>query len=281
MSGFKIISADERLAAPRTIKGVIFGTHGIGKTSLLTHLDPTKTLFIDLEAGDLAIGDFPVAKIKVRTWEEARDLACLVGGPNPAFRADQSYSQAHYDHLTKETPPEFFDAFETYFWDSISVASRLCFQWATGQPDAFSEKTGKPDIRGAYGLIGRELVGWFTQIQHTIGKNVWLVGGLDTKTDDFNRPFYDPQIEGSQAGLKLPGIFDQVISMVELKAPDGTPYRAFVCHKINSWGYPAKDRSGCLEMIEKPHLGELMAKMAAGKRLDTVKTYNLPTTEGE
>ena len=27
-----------------------------------------------------------------------------------------------------------------------------------GQPEAFSEKTGKPDIRGAYGLHGREMI---------------------------------------------------------------------------------------------------------------------------
>lgn len=279
MSGFKIITADERLAAPRAIKGVIFGPHGIGKTTLLTTMDPAKTLFIDLEAGDLAIGDFPVSKVTIRTWEEARDFACLVGGPNPAFRADQSYSQAHYDHVSSDTPASFLDAFDTFFWDSISVASRLCFQWATGQPEAVSEKTGKPDVRGAYGLIGRELVGWFTQIQHA-EKNTWLVGGLDTKTDDFNRPFYDPQIEGSQAAMKLPGIFDQIVSMVDLKDTNGKPYRAFVCHKINPWGYPAKDRSGCLEMIEKPHLGELMAKMRSGKRLDSEKTYSLPT-EGE
>jgi len=30
-----IISADQRLAAPRSIKGCIFGKSGIGKTSLL------------------------------------------------------------------------------------------------------------------------------------------------------------------------------------------------------------------------------------------------------
>ena len=50
-----IISADERLAENRGIKGCIFGKSGIGKTSLLWTLDPDRTLFMDLEAGDLAI----------------------------------------------------------------------------------------------------------------------------------------------------------------------------------------------------------------------------------
>ncbi len=39
--------------------------------------------------------------------------------------------------------------------------------------------------------------------------------------------------------------------MVVLKSDDGTPYRAFVCQHINPWGfYPAKDRSGRLEVVE-------------------------------
>jgi hypothetical protein len=39
-------------------------------------------------------------------------------------------------------------------------------------------------------------------------------------------------------------------------------YRAFVCHTLNTWGYPAKDRSGRLDAIEEPHLGRLMEKIA-------------------
>ena len=50
-----IISADQRLAEPRGIKGCIFGKSGIGKTSLLWTIEPESTLFFDLEAGDLAI----------------------------------------------------------------------------------------------------------------------------------------------------------------------------------------------------------------------------------
>ena len=98
------------------------------------------------------------------------------------------------------------------FIDSITVAGRLCFQWCKGQPEAFSEKTGKADIRGAYGLHGREMIGWLTQLQHTRAKNVWFVGILDEKLDDFNRKVFSPQIDGSKTGLELPGIVDEVIT---------------------------------------------------------------------
>ena len=59
-----IISADERLAERRGIKGCIFGKSGIGKTSLLWTLDPDRTLFMDLEAGDLAIEGWTGASIR-------------------------------------------------------------------------------------------------------------------------------------------------------------------------------------------------------------------------
>jgi hypothetical protein len=74
-----------------------------------------------------------------------------------------------------------------------------------------------------------------------------------------------PQIEGAKAGNELPGIFDEIISMVALKDDSGNPYRAFVTHQVNPWGYPAKDRSGRLDMVEEPHLGRLMEKINGPK----------------
>lgn len=43
------------------------------------------------------------------------------------------------------------DRYEYVFIDSLSALSRLCLAWCKTQPQAFSEKTGKPDTRGAYG----------------------------------------------------------------------------------------------------------------------------------
>ncbi len=273
-----IITADQRLAEPRGIKGVIFGRSGIGKTSLLWTLNATTTLFFDLEAGDLAIEGLALDAIRPRTWTECRDFAVFIGGPNPALRADQPYSQAHYDAVcAKFGDPASLAKYDTVFIDSITVAGRLCFGWCKGQPEAHSEKTGKPDVRGAYGLHGREMIAWLTHLQHTRAKNVWFVGILDEKLDDFNRRVFQPQIDGSKTGLELPGIVDQVITMAEFKAADGSLQRGFVCQTLNPWGYPAKDRSGRLDMLEAPHLGRLMEKIRGplspeGRRL----TYQAP-----
>ena len=111
--------------------------------------------------------------------------------------------------------------------------------------------------------MGQEMIGWLTHLQHTRRKNVWFVGILNEALDDFNRRVFSLQIDGSKTGLELPGIVDEVVTLAELKADDGTSYRAFVCHTLNAWGFPAKDRSGRLDLLEPPDLGALIAKCAA------------------
>jgi hypothetical protein len=274
----KIIKASERMAERGGIKAVILGPSGIGKTTLLRTLDPTKTLFLDLEAGDLAVEGWPGDTIRPRTWDDCRTLAALITGPNPALRPEQSYSQAHYDHVNREGDGAAYAQYETVFIDSITVAGRLCFQWAQGQPEAFSEKTGKPDTRGAYGLHGREMLAWLSQLQHCRSKSIVFVGILDEKEDDYGRKQWVAQIEGSKVGRELPGIVDQVITYQELQTEDGTKFRGLVCTSPNAWGYPAKDRSGRLDMIEEPHLGKLFAKIKGGQRKDVLTTA-IPETQ--
>ena len=53
----------------------------MGKTTLARTLDPDTTLFMDLEAGDVAIEDELIDVIRPQTWEECRDFACFLGGP--------------------------------------------------------------------------------------------------------------------------------------------------------------------------------------------------------
>jgi len=258
-----IISADERRAQRRGVKIVILGVSGIGKTTQLKSLDTASTLFIDLEAGDLSVSTWDGDCLRPRTWPEFRDLVVYLAGPNPALPDQAPFSQAHFDHVCSVYgAPASLDKYQTYFCDSITALSRLCFNWAKSQPAAFSDRTGKPDNRGAYGLLGQEMVTALTHLQHARGKNVVFVAILDCKTDDFGRKVFLPQIEGSATALQLPGIVDEVVTLAEIKAEDGSSYRAFVTQTINPFGYPAKDRSGRLDLLEPPDLGALIAKCA-------------------
>ncbi|MBA0014120.1 MAG: ATP-binding protein [Nitrosospira sp.] len=256
-----IISAEQRLNEKRCAKIALIGIPGSGKTSQIRTLNSQTTLFVDTEAGDLAILDWPGDTLRPRTWPEFRDLVVFLAGPMPTALPEQAFSAAHFQHVCGQYgDPAQLAKYDTYFVDSLTVLSRLCFAWCKTQPQALSEKTGKPDNRGAYGLLGTEMITALTHLQHVRDKHVIYVAILEEKTDDFNRRYYQLQLEGAKTALELPGVLDEVITLAILKADDGTPYRGFVTRADNAYGYPSKDRSGRLDAIEEPHLGRLIAK---------------------
>lgn len=223
----QIISADQRLAERRGVKALIVGPAGVGKTSLLRELNCERTIFLDAEAGDLAVQDVQVDTVRVNGWQVARDLACRIGGPNPSFSPTACYSPAHYEAVGGAL--DNLEKYDTVFVDSITEISRLSFRWAEQQPEARSERTGAKDVRGAYGLLGREMLTWLHQLQHARAKNVIFVGILETVVDDFNRKTHQLQCEGSKTSRELPGIVDEIVCMNWIDFGDGKPVRSFVC----------------------------------------------------
>jgi len=259
----KIIPADQRLAEKSGAKILIVGPSGVGKTSLLRTLSAemlASTLFIDIEAGDLAVADLPVASVRPRTWNECRDIACALGGPNPALPANVAYSEAHYNEVMENAELARLAGFSILFVDSLTAAARLCFTHSEQQPEAFTDR-GRKDLRAVYGLHARSMLGWLNQLQHARERTVILVAVLEKNTDELNISTWQPQIEGAKTGRELPAIVDEIITMNWIDFGDRKPVRAFVCTNPNAWGYPAKDRSGRLEQIEPPNLGVLIEKL--------------------
>lgn len=261
-----IITADARAKEFGGVKMLILGPYGIGKTSLLRTLDPQTTLFVDGENGDLAVLDVPNDTMRPVTWPEYRHLAAFIGGPNPSFPGAATYGQEHYDAAVEMfRGADSLDKYETIFVDSITKISRVALQWAQQQPDAFNDK-GKPDLRGAYGILGREMIGFISQVQHVRQKNVIFTCAMEQSKDDFGRMVWEPHLEGAKTGREMPGIVDEVISYSLIDFGDGDPVRAFVTQKDNPYGLPAKDRSGKLDPVEPPDLGALIAKASDQKR---------------
>jgi hypothetical protein len=259
----KVISVDERFAERSGAKVLIMGPPGVGKTSLLkTLVDDlvSTTLFVDIEAGDQAAADLPVACVRPRTWEDCRDLACVLGGPNPALPPTAAYSKHHFDAVSTIGDAVRLASYQVLFVDSVTAASRLSFTHAEQQPESFNER-GRKDLRSTYGFHGRQMIGWLNQIQQACGRHVVLVAILERVTDEFNRSEWRPQIEGRKTSLELPGIVDQLVTMQFIGFGDGKPVRAFVCTSPNPWQFPAKDRSGKLDQIEEPHIGKLITKL--------------------
>ena len=267
----RIVTADERIAVANAKTTVaIFGPAGAGKTSLARTLPPEETVVIDLEAGMKSLQGWGGESIPVRTFQEAADIACLVGGIDPAADANGFFSAAHHEHVVRTYPDlaRMLAAKRYVFVDSITDLTRQAMAWSKVRPEAFSERTGKPDTRGAYGLLARETIGLLKHLQHAPGKTVIFVGILERVVDEFNRETFQPQMEGSKAARELPGIVDQVMTL-SLFDRDGESWRhnpasgaerRLVCRSGNSFGLPAKDRSGNLDETEAPNLMAVLTK---------------------
>ena len=160
------------------------------------------------------------------------------------------------------------------FVDSLTDLTRQAMAWAKQQPEAFSERTGKPDIRGAYGLLAREVITLLKHLQHAEGKTTIFVGILEQINDEFGRSNWQPQLEGGKVARELPGILDQVATL-GLFEPEGDGWRhdpvkgrtrRLVCQTVNPYGLPAKDRSGRLAVTEPADLAALLTKIHSPKK---------------
>ncbi len=274
----RIVTADERLsAAANKTTMALFGPSGVGKTTLVKTLPHETTLCVDLEAGMKSVQDWPSDSIPIRCFEDAIDLACLIGGVNPAADPNGYFSAAHHQHLVTAHPDlaRLLAGKSIVFLDSITDLTRQAMAWAKTRPEAFSDRTGKPDTRGAYGLMAREVIGLLKHLQHAPGKSLIMVGILERVTDDLGRVSWQPQMEGGKAGRELPGVVDQVVSMAlfsrdaqgaPVHDPERGTERRLVCRTANSFGLPAKDRSGRLDETEPPDLASLLRKINLAPR---------------
>ena len=239
-----IVTADQRLA-DATVKGQVWGPAGVGKTTLLKTLDPATTLCGSVEGGLLSVQRadefgprFMGETIEPATWPEIKAIT-------------EGFKQR----------PEALAKYKTVFWDSTSVISHKCLAWCQTQPEAFSEKNGKPEIRGAYGLLAREIVAWAWDWKHMRGVNVWLVGGLEYKENDIGIKEPVPLLAGAKLVAELPYIMDFVLVMDRFKAADGNWYTGLHTDPRGAYrSVPVKTRGGGFEPIEQPHLGKFMAK---------------------
>ena len=264
----KIVTKKERQEEANYSKGLIVGLQGTGKTYLLNTLDPKTTLFVDLEAGDMSVkrweGEYT---LRPENWEEFINLSCLLGGPDYSVK-NGVFSENHYNNVVEAYGKDLQELIDkkikTIFVDSISDASMFAMRFANASPEAISEKTGKFNKLGAYGLVRETQENVLKQIQRARNKNVWFTANLVVKTDpDTGLITKSIDMYGS-VSTKLPYIVDHVLILENLPKEDRTVGRRLICKK-ESGEMLVKTRSSALDVYEKPDLGELQERIMNGK----------------
>lgn len=284
MCALRLITADERLRQRLGKKTILIaGGYKIGKTTLARGLDPETTLFLDFEAGDEALGDWHGMKTNViRTWDDACDIACLIGGVDPAIDDNsplgpQPYGPQHHAWCAAQYGEMFpLDRIETIFADSYTRLSLMCFEWARQQPEAWTLATDRRpsvfDPRNCYGLVGRSMTRLLGHLHYSSTRNIIYVGGLELHKDEFGRETWQIEMAGQVASKIAPYIADTIVSydLFDFDAggtathnPSAGQHRAFVCQRQNPFKLPAGDRSGRLDVMEEPDLWKLIDKMNA------------------
>lgn len=271
-----IISSDQRKAEVKTAKIALLGKPGIGKTSQLKTLPADSTLFVDLEAGDLSVKDWDGDTIRPTSWLSFKNLVLFLAGKNLPSQTGGFFCKENYDLLCQKpqfSDPSQLDKYQYYFIDSLTALSRICFSWAKTQPQSFSEKTGKPNLLGTYGLLADEMIAAINTLQiYVRDKHIVFVAVLTEKEFEGSLK-YHADLHGAKTYEGLHQIIDQIVVYTLVPSPENDKelQRVFINYHDDPWGYRlGKDRSTMLDMVEEPNLFNLIQKCT--RRNDVERT---------
>ncbi|MFN3592909.1 MAG: ATPase domain-containing protein, partial [Thermaurantiacus sp.] len=141
---------------------MVRGSAGTGKTMLGLHFltdgvqQGEKVLFVTLSETEKRI-----RRNAASLGFDLEGIEMLDLTPDSQFFAQmQGYdlftaADAEHEPMTRKIV-EAIEAIkpQRIFLDSITQLSRQCFAWCKTQPGSVSDRTGKTDLRAAYGLLG-------------------------------------------------------------------------------------------------------------------------------
>jgi hypothetical protein len=239
--GIKITSVNEAVKDVG-LKILVHGIAGSGKTVMCATAG-VPTLIISAESGLLSIKDAPdyIQTTQIKTMDDLIEV---------------------HDYLATTDHP-----FEWIALDSISEMGEVVLA---------AEKAVNKDARAAYG----ELITSMTDIIkkfRDLPLNVIMTAKQKRYTDqDTNRTHYGPDLPGQNLANSLPYLYDEVFALRVEKNDEGKIYRTVQTGPDIQ--YIAKDRSGKLDLFEKPNLKQIAAKVFADR---ATKPKTQPATKAE
>ena len=228
-------SDTNELAQFNGVKCLVYGEAGTGKTVLAaTAPDP---FFISAEGGTLSLK----RKNLIKIFGQETDGICY---NLPAVEIDNL--QKLFEVYNWITSSEEAKGFQTVCIDSITEIAELILE---------TERTKHKDARYPYQVLINEMVPLIKSFRDLKGKNIYFTAKQDRFKDEVSGiTTYGPGFPGQKLGISIPYLFDEVFRIVK-----GDKYRYLQTEK--DLQYLAKDRSGSLEIQEKPDLTYVFDKI--------------------
>lgn len=207
------------------VKMMIYGTSGVGKTTLCA--TAPQPIILSAEAGLLSLRKFQIPVIEIRTVDDLTE----------AHRWCQQAAEARQ--------------FATVCIDSITEIGEVVLANAKRQVK---------DPRQAYGELIEKMMITIKAFRDLQGKHVYMAAKAEPVKDEMTGVVrYMASMPGSKLGPQLPYLFDEVFRLGINKTPQGEQYRFLQTQP--DLQYDAKDRSGALEPIEPPDLNHVISKI--------------------
>ena len=210
------------------VKVLVYGESGLGKTTLCA--TAPRPIILSAESGLLSLRHVNLPYIKIDNIDDLTE-ACDWAYNNP--QAQQ---------------------FDTICLDSLTEIAEVVLANA---------KTQVKDVRQAYGELLDKMMNTVRAFRDLPGKHVYMTAQQMLFKDESTGIVKNlPAMPGSKLGPKLPYHFDEVFQMCIGKTNTGEQYRYLKTQP--DFNSVAKDRSGRLDPMEQPHLGNIFAKILQG-----------------
>lgn len=211
--------------ADNGLKILVHGPAGAGKT-VLGATAGVPTLIISAEAGLLSIKDAP-SYIRATTVTSLQDIYDV-------------YEYLAEDHVC-----------DWVVLDSISEIAEVVLAY---------ERTQTKDPRQAYGQLQDQMNALLRKFRDLPHYNVLMTCKQQRLSDDLaGTTMYMPAMPGAKLAQSIPYLFDEVFALRVEKDDEGKTYRVLQTNRDAQ--YEAKDRSGMLEMFERPSLKHIAQKI--------------------
>lgn len=216
------------IGAANGVKILTYGKAGRGKTTLCATC-PNPVIF-SAESGLLALSAYQLPYIEIRNIKDLTDAYDWAAGSTEARQ------------------------FQTLCLDSLSEIAEVVLTNAKGQVK---------DPRQAYGELIEKMTMTIRSFRDLPGYHVYMSAKQEmTKDESTGIALNGPSMPGSKLGQQLPYFFDEVFQLDIGKDPT-TQQNYRYLRTQPDFSNDAKDRSGRLDPIESPDLGNIIRKITA------------------